>query len=136
DRAVLHMHAATRLLNELLARLLVEVAGEILGRGVDLGEGWQFVDHLMVQVIDDGPEERFENLEVKQQAGFIKLRTGKGDEHAIVVPVRVLALAMVVAQEMARREPCFYCDFKHMSGIPSLLPTEPFFDCIEAARSL
>jgi hypothetical protein len=67
----------------------------------------------VVEGVDDRAEEGLEELEVEQQSGLVELLADKSDEHAVVVAVRVLALALVVAQVVAGGETGFYGDFKH-----------------------
>jgi hypothetical protein len=44
----------------------------------------------------------------------------KGDEDLVVVAVRILAFATIVAEVVAGGEAGFYGYFKHDSGIPSV----------------
>jgi hypothetical protein len=44
----------------------------------------------------------------------------KGDEDLVVVAVRILAFATVVAEVVAGRKTGFHGYFKHDSGIPSV----------------
>ena len=83
------------------------------GFGVEGGEGFEVVDHLVVEVVDRGTEDLLEELEVKQEAGFVELSAGERDEHFVVVAVRVFALAAVVAEVVAGGETGFYGNFEH-----------------------
>ena len=82
---------------ELLGSLLVEITGEVLGRWVHLVEGFQVVDHLVVEVVDRGTHDLLEKLEIEQQAGLVELGADERDEDTVVVAVRILALAAIVA---------------------------------------
>jgi hypothetical protein len=56
-------------------------------------------------------------FEVEEKTGLIELFAHKSDLHLVVMPVRILALAVVVAEVMARREAGLHCDFKHWCWI-------------------
>jgi hypothetical protein len=100
--------------------LLVEVAGQVFGGWIDGSERLQIVNHLMVQVLDDGTHNLFEQLEVEKEAGFVKVFAPEGDENLIVMAVRVLALAAIIAEVVAGGKTGFYSYFKHDSGVPSI----------------
>ena len=72
----------------------------------------------MVEIVDGGAHDLLEELEVEQHPGFVELCADKGDEDLVVVAVRVLALAAIVAEVVAGGEPGFYGDFKHDSVNP------------------
>jgi hypothetical protein len=78
----------------------------------------------MVEVFDDGAHDLFEELEVEQEASLVEIFALEGDEDLVVVAVRVLALATVVAEVVAGGEAGFYSYFKHDSGIPSIAASE------------
>src|ERR1700692_536434 len=63
ESAVLDGDPAGGHVAELLPRLVEEVAGEVLRRGVDLVEGLQFIDHLVIEVLDDRAHDLLEQLE-------------------------------------------------------------------------
>src|ERR1700722_838406 len=98
---------------ELEFGLVVKIAGEVFGRGVERGERLEVVDHLVVEVFDDGAHDLLEQLEVEEQAGFVEVSALEGDEDLVVVAVRVLALATIVAEVVAGGEAGFYGYFKH-----------------------
>ena len=129
--------------------LVVEVASEVFRRGVDSGEGLEVVDHLVVEVVDDGAHDLLEELEVQQKAGFVEVFALEGDEDLVVMAVRVLALATIVAEVVAGRKAGFYSYFEHDSGVPSAaasliesgvegtwLQLIPYFDCTVLCESL
>ena len=86
---------------ELRGGLLEEVAGQVFGGRVEGGEGFEVVDHLVVEVVDGGAEDLLEELEVEEEAGFVEGFADEGDEDAVVMAVRVFALALVVAEVVA-----------------------------------
>src|SRR5258708_6393097 len=96
----------------------------------------------MVEVVDDGAHDLFEEFEVEQERGFVECAALQRDEPLIVVAVGVLALAGIVAEVVAGGEAGFYGYFKNDSGIPSVaasviwmgaegtrLQLVPYFDC-------
>src|SRR5258706_13587048 len=105
---------------ELELGLVVEVAREIFGRGVERGEWLEVVDHLVIEVVDDGAHDLLEQLEIEEQASLVEVFALEGDEDLVVVAVRVFALAAVVAEVVAGGEAGFYGYFKHEPGIPSV----------------
>jgi hypothetical protein len=74
----------------------------------------------VVEVFDDGAHDLLEEFEVEEQAGLVEVFTLEGDEDLVVVAVRVLALASIVAEVVAGGEAGFYSYFKHDSGVPSV----------------
>jgi hypothetical protein len=74
----------------------------------------------MVEVFDDGAHHLFEELEVEEQTSFVEVFTLEGDEDLVVVAVRILALATIVAEVVAGGETGFYGYFKHDSEVPSI----------------
>src|ERR1035437_3424159 len=110
---------------ELLAGLVVEVFGQVLGRGVENNEGLEVVEHLVVNALDDRAQQMLEQLEVQQQAGRVQLRPGQGDADLVVVAVRVLALALVVAEVVSGGETCLHGDFKHGCLLDSVRGSAP-----------
>ena len=75
--AIFHAHAARGHLGELPVRLVVEILGHVLGRGVQHREGLQIVQHLVVDAVDDRAQHLLEQLEVQQQAGLVQLRAAR-----------------------------------------------------------
>ena len=61
----------------------------------------------------DRAQHLLEQLEVEQQTGLIELGAGQRHADLVVVAVRVLALAFVVAQIVAGGEICLHGNFKH-----------------------
>src|ERR1700685_2388757 len=116
EGAVFYADTACGHLADLRGGLLIEVAGEVFGRGVDLGDkGLELVDHFVVEVLDGGAHDLLEELKVEQEPGWVDLLADESDKHFVVVAVRVLALATIVAKVVAGGESGFYGYFKHDS---------------------
>src|SRR3984885_8655523 len=114
EGAVFDADAAGSHVVKLRAGLLVEVFGEVFGAGVDLFiEGREVVDHEVVEVLHGGAHDLLEELEVEEHAGLVELFSDEGDEDLVVVAVRVLALAAIVAEVVAGGEAGFYGYFEH-----------------------
>src|SRR6201996_2954596 len=62
----------------------------------------------MVQPVDHRAHHLLQLLEVQQQPGRIQVLAAQGHAHLVVVPVRVLALAAIVAQIVPGRKPGLY----------------------------
>jgi hypothetical protein len=104
---------------ELRGGLVVEILCQVFCRWVEFGvEGFEVVDHEVVEVFDGGTHDLLEELEVEEHAGLVKLFADEGDEDLVVVAVRVLALAAVVTEVVAGGETGFYSYFKHGCGSP------------------
>ena len=67
----------------------------------------------MVDALDNRAKHLLEQLEVEQQAGLVQRGPGQGNADLVVVPVRVLALALVVAEVVAGGETGLHGDFIH-----------------------
>jgi len=68
----------------------------------------------VVDALDDRTQQILEQLEVQQQAGGVQLRPGQGDADLVVMAMRVLALALVVAEVVSGGETCLHGNFKHL----------------------
>src|SRR4029077_19228102 len=55
-------------------------------------------------------------FEVEQQAGLVEFAAFQQHSHAIVVPVRLLALSAIVSQVVTGGEGVFYGDLKHCAS--------------------
>ena len=55
----------------------------------------------------------FQILEIEQQPGFVEFRPGQGHPDLVIMSVRVLALAFVVAQVVSCGKRIFHGDFEH-----------------------
>src|ERR1035437_3351732 len=74
---------------------------------------------MVVDASDDRTQRLLEQLEIEQKARRVEFSSGQGDTDLVVVPVRVLALALVVAKIMAGRKTSLHVDFKHrLFGCP------------------
>src|SRR5712692_6998689 len=107
-----------RVFAEAARHLLIEVAGQVFGRGIQLVEGRDIVHELVVQLVDDGLHQPFHCDEIAQQAGGIELGAAQGDADFVVVAVHILTLAPVPAQGVPGREAPLYGNLKHRP-IPS-----------------
>src|SRR5689334_23568492 len=56
----------------------------------------------MIEPIDDVLHHFAQILEIEQQPGLVQVLAGQCDSYFVVVPVRVLALSLVVAQVVTR----------------------------------
>src|ERR1035438_3581700 len=65
DGHLLHADMALGQGGELLAGLVVEVLGQVLGRGVEDGEGLEVVEHLVVDALDYRTQQILEQFEVQ-----------------------------------------------------------------------
>ena len=81
----------------LYGSLIVKKLGDVFGRRVDGIEGSLVIQELMVDISDEIPQDSFEVDEIKEQAYRIELFALDIDAHAVVVAVRILALAFVSA---------------------------------------
>lgn len=110
---VFHPYSAVGDFAQARVRLVIEIFGEIFGRRIDRREGFNVIDHLMVEAFDGALHHLFEVLEIEQKACFVELGSGQSHLNFIIVAVRVLALAFVVAQVVPCRERIFYRHFVH-----------------------
>src|SRR5580698_2797721 len=116
--AVLDLDAACGHLIKLLSCLVIEVARKVLSRRIDRRERLKIVDHLVIESVYNRPHHLLQQLEVEQKPSFIKFFANQRHEHTIVMAVRILALASVIAKVVTGRKPGFYSYFKHYSCIP------------------
>ncbi len=98
---------------ELRVCLGIKISGQILGGRVDYFERFEIVDHLVIETIDHMSHYFAKIFEIEQKAGFVELFSGEGDPNFVVVSMRVLALAFVIAQVVPRGKRIFYGDFEH-----------------------
>src|SRR5712692_9806478 len=87
-----------RVFAEAARHFLIEVAGQVLGGGVELVEGRDIVHELVVQAIDDGLHQPLDFDEIAQQADGIEIGPGEGDTDLVVMAVDVFTLAAVAAE--------------------------------------
>src|SRR5208282_3586513 len=110
---VFHSHSAVGYFAQARVGFVVEIFREILGGGVEDGEGLDLVDHLVVETVDGVLHHVFQIFEIEQQAGLVEFGAREGHTNLVIVAVRVLALALVVAQVVPCRECVFDGNFKH-----------------------
>jgi hypothetical protein len=68
----------------------------------------------MVDIANEVPQDPYEVHENKKQTYGIKLLALNIHTHAVIVAVRILALAFIPAQGVPGRKCLFYTDFKHL----------------------
>ena len=107
--------------------LVVEILGDVFGRGIERGEGLEVVQHLVVDAVDDRAQHVLEQLEVEEQSGFVERGAGQRDADLVVVAVRVLALAFVVAEIVAGGEIRLHGDFVHSRRLDPARRCGPHF---------
>jgi hypothetical protein len=89
------------IVGQLLVGLVVEIASDVLGRGIHGGERFQLIEHLVVDAVDHRAHDLLEQLEIEQEAGLVQFGAGQGDADLVVVTVRILAAAVVVPEKVA-----------------------------------
>src|SRR5512146_2447128 len=119
-----HRDAATGYVAEARVGFVVEVLGKVFGGRVELGEGAEIVDHLVIEVVDHVLHDELEVLEVEEQAGVIKFAPGERHPDLVIMSVRVLALSLVIAQVMTCGKTVFYCDFVHYASVDIVQKTD------------
>ena len=67
-----------------------EISGEIPRRRVQGGEGFKFIDHLVIEILNNRAQQLFQFIEVEKQSGLIQLFAEESDEYPVVMGVRVL----------------------------------------------
>ena len=81
--------------------------------GFSVSERLEVVQHLVVDALDHRAQHLLQQLEVQQQPRVVQFRAGQRHAHLVVVPVRILALAVVVAQIVAGGKIRLHGDFVH-----------------------
>src|ERR671930_487625 len=113
DGNVLYANAAVGLAMKLAVSFIIEIFGKIFCRRINGCEWLKIVHHLMIEPVDDMSDDLAQVLEVQQQTRFVQFLAGQRDPHLVVMSVRVLALAFVVAQIMACGKRVLDRDLKH-----------------------
>src|ERR1700759_5633378 len=72
DGTVLDRDPASGHLVELAVGLIVKVARQVLCRWVELGEGLEVIEHLVVDAVDDRAHHLLEQLEVEEEPGGVQ----------------------------------------------------------------
>lgn len=96
---------------------VIEALGDVLRGGIDRGEVGEIVEELMVKGGDHGAQLGLDGREVLEQADGIEVIAAQMNADAIIVAVRVLALAAVTAQGMAGGKGFFHADLEHRNII-------------------
>ena len=81
----------------------------------------------MVDAIDDGAQHLLQQLEVEEQTGLVERGAGQRDADLVVVAVRVLALAFVVAEIVAGGEIRLDSNFVHVRLLDPARARGPHF---------
>jgi hypothetical protein len=74
----------------------------------------------VIEIVNDRAHDLLEEFEVEEQASLVEVFALESDEDLVVVAVRILALATIVAEVVAGGKAGFYGDFKHDSVVPSV----------------
>src|SRR2546422_11024117 len=115
--------------SHLPSRLFIEISRQIFRRWIDPLERFKIVQKLMIESADDLANRMFQVREVAKQADPIQLRPFHGDPHAIIVPMRILTLALVAPQGMPGGKRLFHADLEH--GSPESHRSVPEASCRE-----
>ena len=91
----------------------MEIPGQVFRRGVQLGEGRDVVEKLVIELADGGVNRVLEVFEIAEQPDGVEFRALQRHADLVIMPVNILTLAAVAAQRMARRETFFHPDLKH-----------------------
>jgi hypothetical protein len=76
DGAVFHAHSTIGHSVELLIGLVIEVSGDVLGRWVQPVEWLQLIKHLVINPVNDRPQDLLEQLEIEQQPRLVQCFAG------------------------------------------------------------
>lgn len=97
----------------LFGGLIMQKLGDIFSRWIDRVEGSLVIQELVIDVANEISQDPLEVREIKEQAYRIKLFAFNFNTHAIVMTVRIFALALVSAQGVSGRKCLFHADLKH-----------------------
>ena len=79
--------------------------------------------HLMVEPVNHMLHNFAQVLEIQEQSRFVEIFAGQRHPDLIVVSVRILALAFVVAKVVPRGKRIFYRNFEHEPSVePKKVP--------------
>jgi len=101
DRAFRHAHSPICDLRDFLVGVIEEISRQILSGWVQGGKGFQIIDHLMIEIIDDRSQQMLEFFEVQEQTRLVQFYASQGDKHPVVMAMWVLTPPIVVPQIMA-----------------------------------
>jgi hypothetical protein len=102
---------------KLLCGRVVNIFGYPLRAGI-LAENRKVIQTGMIQGRADIAEYPLDDSEIDKHAPIVKLFAPDPKTDAVVVAVEILALAVIVAQKMGRREIGFHPDAVHVPSIP------------------
>src|ERR1700723_3638994 len=97
DSAVFHGDPAAGHLLKLPVGFIVKVTRQVFRRRVELDEGLEVVEHLVVDAVDHRTHHLLEQLEVQQEPCCVQFPAPQSQPNLVIVPVGVLALAAIVA---------------------------------------
>ena len=135
DSGIFYFHPAIGYGGQMLVGFVVEILRQIFRGRFNYREGLDFVDHLVIETFDGVLHHIFQVFEIEQQAGFVELRSRQGHADLVVVAVRILALAFVVAEVVSGGECVFYGYFVHEIGWPRSWVIVHFESAADTARS-
>jgi anaerobic magnesium-protoporphyrin IX monomethyl ester cyclase len=92
---------------------VIEILRKIFCRGINHRKWFNVIEHLVVEPLDHMLHDVAQVFEIEQQSSFVEFSAGERDTNLVVVPVRVFALALVVAQVMSGCERIFNSNFEH-----------------------
>jgi len=92
------------LIIDLLGHRIVDPLGQVLGRGVDLGEWEDIVQKSVLELVQHITKGFFEIVKVHCQADIVQALRGHGNGHAPVMAVELFTLALIAAKLMGSRE--------------------------------
>src|ERR1039458_1895740 len=110
----------------LFRSLVIKILGQVLRRWVDRSKRLNVVDHLVIEPIDNVLHHFAKVFEIEQETSLVQFSSGQRDPDLVVMAVRILALALVVAQIMSRGKSIVNRNFEHvpLSG-PAQVMTGP-----------
>ena len=94
--------------------LIMQKLGDIFSGWIDRVEGSLVIQELVIDVANEISQDPLEVREIKEQAYRIKLFAFNFNTYAIVMTVRILALALVSAKSVPRGKFFFHADMKHV----------------------
>src|SRR5216684_3785056 len=113
DGAVLDGDPASGHLVELAVGLIVKVARQVFCRWVELGEGFELIEHLVVDAVDDRTHHLLEQLEVEEEPCGVQFPASQRQTNLVIVAMGILTLTAIVAQVMSRGKSRFDRYFVH-----------------------
>ena len=93
--------------------LIEEVLRDVFSRRIQLDKRLKVVEHLVVDAVNDRAQYLLEQFEIQQQACLVQSVSAQSDADLVVVAVRILTLALVVAKVVSGGKACLHGDFVH-----------------------